>query len=102
MSDTCHICGRCNQCTELIGFKIGKVCEKCYRMERGMDSRWISVNDRLPDKEVYVLVHYVHEEIKPLDVGFYSLQAKMWNVGFMKTGIVTHWMELPQPPATKD
>jgi hypothetical protein len=59
---------------------------------------WISVEDRLPDKEIYVLCHYQNEVIKPIDVGFYSLLVKMWNVGYLKSGIVTHWMPLPEPP----
>lgn len=59
---------------------------------------WISVKDRLPEIEAYVLVHYENEKIKPIDIGYYSLAAKMWNVGYIKTGIVTHWMPLPAPP----
>lgn len=61
-------------------------------------NEWISVKDRLPDKEVYVLVYHSDEIIKPIDVGYFSLIAKMWNVGFMKSGIVTHSMPLPDPP----
>lgn len=59
--------------------------------------KWISVKDSIPDKEKYVLVFYKDSPIKQIDIGWYSLTTHMWNIGYIKTGIVTHWMPLPEP-----
>lgn len=62
--------------------------------------RWIPVEERLPEPFVSVLVHMPIEEPMPtVREGFLS-QAGEWYCGLYRrdTGIVTHWMPLPQPP----
>ena len=61
--------------------------------------QWIPVSDRLPDKNVVVLVHYIHSYCDT--DGYWSIcttffdgdQFGIW-VGYK----VTHWMQIPQPP----
>lgn len=62
--------------------------------------RWIPVDERLPKPFVSVLVHMPIEEPMPtVREGFLS-QAGEWYCGQYRrdTGIVTHWMPMPEPP----
>lgn len=56
-------------------------------------SGWISVKDRLPEKDGKYLV--VDEG--DVDVGFYVSGGWMWDGGEDML-CVTHWMELPEAP----
>lgn len=60
---------------------------------------WISVKDRLPDKNrKAVLIALRWEET---DIGWYSKDDKCWQSEFIDSyedGDVTHWHSLPQPP----
>lgn len=62
---------------------------------------WVSVKDELPDGDKYVLVYYSDSPTKPINVGWYSTLCKMWDVGYLKSGNVTHWMPLPKFPEEK-
>ena len=61
--------------------------------------QWIPVSERLPDKNVVVLVHYIHSYCDT--DGYWSIcttffdgdQFGIW-VGYK----VTHWMPIPEPP----
>lgn len=58
-------------------------------------SKWISVEDRLPDEE-YVLCYQGGSGRKPnIQVGFRSLISGYWLPNLYN---VTHWMPLPEPP----
>ncbi len=86
---------------------------------------WISVKDRLPEPEEYVLVHgdggkYWRNAGENIFLAFLCVDEKQreilpWNdCNLFKTGTcgcgcdwypqyisyVTHWMPLPQPPTT--
>ena len=55
-------------------------------------SEWISVEERLPEQLVDILVHHAKGKI---DISF------MCADGFLmenRLGKVTHWMPLPEPP----
>ena len=61
---------------------------------------WISVNDRLPEPFVSVLVHMPGEEPCPtVHEGFISNDGIWQSAMFRREpGEVTHWQQMPQPP----
>ena len=56
---------------------------------------WISVNDKLPEKENMYIVS--DERTATVMIGWYSQQR---GFTFMERPMknITHWMPLPQPP----
>ena len=61
---------------------------------------WISVDDRLPEPFVSVLVHMPGEEPFPtVHEGFIS-NGGFWQSAMFRRepGEVTHWQPMPQPP----
>ena len=61
---------------------------------------WISVDDRLPEPFVSVLVHMPGEEPCPtVREGFISNDGIWQSAMFRREpGEVTHWKPLPEPP----
>ena len=63
--------------------------------------KWISVEERLPEKWQYAdgtFVNYlIYMPKYGVDVGNYIQPAKSWVCMGFPT-IVTHWMPLPEPP----
>ena len=61
---------------------------------------WISVDDRLPEPFVSVLVHMPGEEPCPtVHEGFISNDGIWQSAMFRREpGEVTHWKPMPQPP----
>lgn len=70
-------------------------------MENNMKTEWISVKDKLPEKEQVVLLYYNGDflvgHIQILysdgDVRFKEAPGGMYNIP------ATHWMPLPEPPS---
>lgn len=62
--------------------------------------QWISVDDRLPEPFVSVLVHMPGEEPCPtVREGFISNDGIWQSAMFRREpGEVTHWKPMPQPP----
>jgi hypothetical protein len=58
-------------------------------------SNWISVKDRLPDKKGDYLIFNTDGIVWP----YWYEPVNQWfdSLGF-RTGSVTHWMPLPEPP----
>lgn len=66
-----------------------------------MENKWISVNDKMPEKwkhENDELVNYlVYMPDYGVDIASYFKPAERWVcMGLPVT--VTHWMPLPEPP----
>ena len=62
-----------------------------------MMSEWISVKDRLPEVDEYVLMHSYSCKT---DIGFLTEDGVFGcDVGYyLEIGDVTHWMPLPEQP----
>ena len=67
-------------------------------------SAWVSVKDRLPEIEKSVLIYYPKWDGDEIQVAKLEDDGMMFdicgefNIG---TGVVTHWMPLPQKPESK-
>lgn len=70
---------------------------------------WISIKDRLPPYEEWVLLYCINEEQFPPDPqifvgrsGQYGEEDEYQSAhgdGYVRSGtIITHWMPLPEPP----
>ena len=72
-----------------------------YLLDSGVTvQEWISVDDRLPEPFVSVLVHMPGEEPCPtVREGFISNDGIWQSAMFRREpGEVTHWQPMPQPP----
>lgn len=83
------------------------ICElNMYRQGTLKKDKWISVDERLPEKDGEYIVHY-HDDI----VGEYVITRQFWEKPKMfapmewfekNTGRkAVHWMPLPTPPKMK-
>lgn len=64
----------------------------------GEQSRWISVEDRLPDPCTPVLFFRKNKyNAKCVEIGFYVGDGR-WSKGGWYSKSPTHWMPLPDPP----
>lgn len=90
--------------------------EKIVERQPTVDSEpvWISVEDRLPEPKVDVILIakgwndrqvYIGrlDEVKPSKSWITGLtsngsQWTVWGFSYLKEPIVTHWMPLPEPP----
>ena len=72
-----------------------------YLLDSGVTvQEWVSVDDRLPEPFVSVLVHMPGEEPCPtVREGFISNDG-IWQSAMVRRepGEVTHWQPMPQPP----
>ena len=62
-------------------------------------TKWISVDDRLPEEKVDCIVHYKHAYCDNDDywaIGMCFYDGEKFQLG--PAYKVTHWMPLPQPP----
>ena len=74
-----------------------------YLLDQGVTvQEWISVEDRLPEPFVSVLACIPSEEPLPTVHESYIADHGAWvcilTAERYKTGEVTHWMPMPQPP----
>lgn len=63
----------------------------------GQQDRWISVEDRMPEDGVWVLIFSagVTDDLQ-WDIGYWDVSGKWKCIGWDYP--VTHWMPLPSPP----
>ncbi len=79
-----------------------------------MDSQWISVKDKLPERGVGVLITdgrmvtcaefggtYQNRNGEYISWNGHEFGGYEWEFDFDE-GNITHWMSLPQPPQTMD
>ena len=62
-------------------------------------TKWISVNERLPEEKVNCIVHYKHAYCDNDDywaIGICFYDGEKFQIG--SSYKVTHWQYLPQPP----
>ena len=62
-------------------------------------TKWISVKDRLPGKNVNCIVHYRHAYCDT--DGYFAIGCCRYDGEKFQIGLaykVTHWMPLPEPP----
>lgn len=78
--------------------------EQAYKngYEKGKQDamKWVSVKERLPDNEQWVLCFMENEEFGKFRVFQWSYIDWQWNDGneWYDEEDVTHWMPLPEPP----
>lgn len=64
------------------------------------NGKWIPVTERLPEEGKYVLVY--GKELHPNPHASQIEVSKVYDgnywSGFGRTGKITHWMPLPEPP----
>lgn len=87
-----------------------QLAEELYKAgyKRQVEGEWISVDDRLPDKNTMVLgfIHTVYVDgscwdtilVMELNSAGYFVP---FNCSAIKDNSVTHWMPLPEPPKMK-
>lgn len=62
-------------------------------------TKWISVNERLPEEKVNCIVHYKHaycdnDDYWAIGICFYDGEKFLFDPAYK----VTHWMQMPEPP----
>lgn len=55
---------------------------------------WISVDDRLPDRDIYCLCYFSENDLEVLRYSGEYWTRKAWPIGCQPS----HWMPLPDPP----
>lgn len=65
-----------------------------YELERD-EHRWIPINERLPEVNVWVQTYRTTEQIWP---AFLTSQNEWIDEAFRPLTNITHWMPLPEPP----
>ena len=70
------------------------------KQAKAQEQGWISVKDRLPDKQETYLV-FRKEPYGMITIAWYSGHENGWlalDGGFYADGVLTHYMPLPDPP----
>ena len=66
-------------------------------------TKWISVKDRLPEKNQAVLGWYKDNPFAGYTYGVVSWNGRGWVFVYAQRYVtnVTHWMQMPEPPQTE-
>ncbi len=101
-----------SQCTISGCRNLEKICRDCGRVVCSYTfhpNQWISIADKKPPNELYVLTAFYDGRPK-VEMHFIRIACRMndaWvddhdgELLHPKWGIVTHWMPLPDKPETK-
>lgn len=87
--DCCFDCARCAKC------RPWKCAEKLYAAGYCKQSGWISVDERLPEENVRVLVYLTHQAYGHTHMDTDRIFGGTW---VRWSGSITHWMPLPEAP----
>lgn len=105
----CPKCSSTNLFTRKIGPQTGLYCKDCGRWIKWLNkdearafesdtndgSKWISVDDRLPDNDNRVIVYMPENRMSHIKIDTDRLVKGRW---VRWNTCVTHWMPLPEPP----
>ena len=113
--DYCDACNYCNwssdcvcnsrMCADALEYiqqlehHIGELTEKVAQLEAAQP-KWISVEDRLPEEFLPVIVYMPDEyHCQKVREGYLKLD-RYWEAAYYsrKPGEVTYWANLPEPP----
>lgn len=62
-------------------------------------SNWVSIEDRLPDVDVLVLIHHTFYRVNSITTAFMHTDGDFETEGdVVGCELVTHWQPLPEPP----
>ena len=95
---TCCIdyeCGACETC--YLGNHILKLHKKIDNLKK--KTKWISVEERLPEKDAMYLVHQPELSYDNIRVTFFRTGEKYYE--YMWKRHYSHWMPLPEAPKMK-
>ena len=73
-------------------------------LEQERDNEWISIKDRLPEPETWVMVYIKYPSpVLEMERGIQKMSSikKMFYDGksfYCDFGNITHWQPLPEPP----
>jgi len=67
-------------------------------VNRGNRTRWISVEDKMPDEKEDVLVFLQVDDASRYEVAFLYNGKWRCSEGYLCVSHITHWMRLPEPP----
>lgn len=93
----------CDQKIEGLADDVMHIISNSVTVQDGNDNdfptKWISVNDRLPEEKVDCIVHYKHaycdnDGYWAIGMCFYDGEKFQFNPAYK----VTHWMPIPKPP----
>ena len=83
-------------------YKAAYIAEHDARIEEIKRHKWISVKERLPETDDFVIVAVLDERgdtpYQYTDFGWYLDAARCWIVNAEQRRDITHWMPLPEPP----
>lgn len=113
MSEVCDICQRPVQWPSHYGDWECPHCHQPYEYDEGLrisltdaqwallrnPPKWVSVEERLPEDGVKVLVCHIGKDGHNLDVG--EMEGDEWCIYNDLFFDVTHWQPLPEPPEVK-
>lgn len=101
--------GECEDCRYLAGSGswscVGRLIKDVFAYVQQLEAqqpRWISVNDRLPERGITrcIIAVKLGNGLKGTLCARYNADLKSWSGWYSDkiTNEVTHWMPLPQPP----